>query len=452
MAETWLKEGVAKYPTDTELLSMAGKQAAAKGDFKKAESFWRVALQGIDSQAQEKVAETLRSGPDGIKNLKPGDPTDDLGTVLLSRAQSSSATDASATRIEYRLPWATQKSSGVQPLKTADANVSFSEKKESESTRNTEALVAQLLASQPETRGLGSASGNQEQPVLTSSLAAVAPKKVVTVAPTTKESLNRMLDALQTPDSRSDLKSSLQPTPVAPDTKPIPDTGRVEDVLTTDSNTSLAALLAPISPASPSNDREKIVDQIKTVESRNSPYLGLGGRVLSRSGQSGFEKMMLQETTLESSIVASRRVRASVLAKSIFADATGPDGESLYRFGLLPQGDTFAAPSVSGLAAEVQLSGNNFGLRFGSTPRAFPVKNLIGGFRYRPSGGPITLTFERDSVKDTLLSYAGAQDPITKRVWGGVIANAGSLGADFGDEKSGVYFNLGFPAHHWKLS
>ena len=83
---------------------MAGKQAAAKGDFKKAESFWRVALQGIDSQAQEKVAETLRSGPDGIKNLKPGDPTDDLGTVLLSRAQSSSATDASATRIEYRLP------------------------------------------------------------------------------------------------------------------------------------------------------------------------------------------------------------------------------------------------------------------------------------------------------------------------------------------------------------
>ena len=179
VAETWLKEGVAKYPTDTELLSMAGKQAAAKGDFKKAESFWRVALQGIDSQAQEKVAETLRSGPDGIKNLKPGDPTDDLGTVLLSRAQSSSATDASATRIEYRLPWATQKSSGVQPLKTADANVSFSEKKESESTRNTEALVAQLLASQPETRGLGSASGNPEQPVLTSSLAAVAPKKVV---------------------------------------------------------------------------------------------------------------------------------------------------------------------------------------------------------------------------------------------------------------------------------
>ena len=154
--------------------------------------------------------------------------------------------------------------------------------------------------------------------------------------------------------------------------------------------------------------------------------------------------MMLQETTLESSIVASRRVRASVIAKSIFADATGPDGQSLYRFGMLPQGDTFQAPSVNGLGAEVQLSGNNFGLRFGSTPRAFPVKNLIGGFRFRPARGPVTLTFERDSVKDTLLSYAGAQDPISRRVWGGVIANAGSLGADFGDEKSGVYFNLGF--------
>ena len=44
MADAWLKEGLLKYPGDTELLCLAGKQAAARNDFKKAEAFWRVAL------------------------------------------------------------------------------------------------------------------------------------------------------------------------------------------------------------------------------------------------------------------------------------------------------------------------------------------------------------------------------------------------------------------------
>ena len=48
------------------------------------------------------------------------------------------------------------------------------------------------------------------------------------------------------------------------------------------------------------------------------------------------------------------------------------------------------------------------------------------------------------SVKDTILSYGGAQDPISGRVWGGVMANSGSATGNFGNEKSGVYFNLGF--------
>ena len=64
---------------------------------------------------------------------------------------------------------------------------------------------------------------------------------------------------------------------------------------------------------------------------------------------------------------------------------------------------------------------------FGTTPQGFPVRNLTGGVRFRPLNGPVTFLLERDSVKDSLLSYAGLRDPGTGIVWGGVMSNSGSV-------------------------
>lgn len=52
---------------------------------------------------------------------------------------------------------------------------------------------------------------------------------------------------------------------------------------------------------------------------------------------------------------------------------------------------------------------------------------LIGGLRFRPADGPFTFIASRDSVKDSLLSYAGARDPPTGTVWGGVVSNTGTM-------------------------
>ena len=177
MADAWLKEGLLKYPGDTELLCLAGKQAAARNDFKKAEAFWRVALQGLDAHDKEIMAERLRSGPDGIDNFKSGNPTDDVGIALLSRSDPSSAHKEPASQIvEYRLPWSTTKSSGMTSVIPVVSS-SPGDKLKPESTRNTEALVAELLASHPETRAAVSGSTRRpDQPVLTSSLAGVAPR------------------------------------------------------------------------------------------------------------------------------------------------------------------------------------------------------------------------------------------------------------------------------------
>ena len=49
----------------------------------------------------------------------------------------------------------------------------------------------------------------------------------------------------------------------------------------------------------------------------------------------------------------------------------------------------------------------------GYTPYGFLVCNVTGRFQWRPMGGHFTLFGERDSVKDTQLSYGGLRDPGT---------------------------------------
>jgi tetratricopeptide (TPR) repeat protein len=434
LGDQWLKEGLTKFPADHELLTLAGKQAVAKGDFKKAEAFWRLALQGIDAKSHESVIEGLRSGADGIADLKAGNPTDDAGTILLSSSRlHSGQVQPQKPATPHRLPWETSQaeSAPITPNVTA--------------ANSTKSMVEELLAG----RDVEIAMPKAAPRVLTSSLSPALGREPAPRVTSAKQEIDRMLGALRTDVGRTDLKQSLAETPRMTAVPQAPvvakrGTASIDEVLPALLPDTVATLLEPRTPVDPTPERDRMLDRIKTIEGRDSPYAGLGGMVQSRNGQAGFEKVTIQEATLESSSILFRGLRATVIAKSVFADSGSPDGESLLRFGMLPQGDTFEAPSANGFGAEVQLSATNYGLRVGSTPRGFLVRNVIGGFRVRPAGGPITLTFDRDSVKDTILAYAGARDPLTRRVWGGVIANTGSAAGNWGTDKSGVYFNLGF--------
>ena len=112
--------------------------------------------------------------------------------------------------------------------------------------------------------------------------------------------------------------------------------------------------------------------------------------------------------------------------------------------GLAPTGSNIGAMTASGVGAEVQLSSESFGLKVGSTPDGFLVRNVTLGLRLRPANGPFTLMFDRDVVKDTMLSYAGVRDPISGQVFGGVMANALSLQGDWGGRESGFYLRGGY--------
>lgn len=91
------------------------------------------------------------------------------------------------------------------------------------------------------------------------------------------------------------------------------------------------------------------------------------------------------------------------------------------------------APSQTarGTALAAGYEGNGMRADIGTTPLGFPVSDVVGGIKwshYTETSG-FSFDVSRRPVTSSLLSYAGARDPVTGEVWGGVRSNGASLHA-----------------------
>lgn len=77
------------------------------------------------------------------------------------------------------------------------------------------------------------------------------------------------------------------------------------------------------------------------------------------------------------------------------------------------------------LAAGYDFNGasNSWRADVGSSPVGFTVNNILGGFLYRHDfySSSVTVDVSRRPVTSSLVSYAGARDPVTGESWGGVV-------------------------------
>lgn len=184
-------------------------------------------------------------------------------------------------------------------------------------------------------------------------------------------------------------------------------------------------------------------DEVEAVENRNTPLTTFGGVGTGRIGDPGIDQLIIGDSLLGSAYTATNRVRLGIEAHGVYAYSGTPDGSSTLMFGTLPAGAVFGEQSKIGYSGLAQLSTNTFGLAFGTTPQGFAIHNLIGGIRYRPLNGWLTIEGLRDSVKDSLLSYAGARDPGTGIRWGGVISNTGTVRVDSAPSTNVRYKTIG---------
>ncbi|NYT63865.1 cellulose biosynthesis protein BcsC [Alcaligenaceae bacterium] len=126
-------------------------------------------------------------------------------------------------------------------------------------------------------------------------------------------------------------------------------------------------------------------------------------------------------------------------------------------FGARDVGGNWQALPGCGSGLSQQASGTSFALGWqgerlafdiGRTPQGFAVQNWVGGISYKGSlqSTGWTLTASRRPMSNSLLSFAGTQDPRTGITWGGVVATGLSLGLSWDQGgANGVWADL---SHH----
>jgi len=214
--------------------------------------------------------------------------------------------------------------------------------------------------------------------------------------------------------------------------------------------------------------RDLAEEQLRSIESSFSGWLGGSGLVSYRSGDLGYDRLTAFEAPFELSVPLGVTGRFTIVATPVFLDSGQADGNSQITvreqttssttleviaqpIGTLTATDTTipVQQNASGIGGEVQLAFKNFSIAGGYTPYGFLVSNVTGRMQWNPGAGPFTFSFSRDAVKDTQLSYAGLRDPAglslgtVGQIWGGVIANQGNVQYVRGNAESGFYLGGG---------
>jgi cellulose synthase operon protein C len=212
--------------------------------------------------------------------------------------------------------------------------------------------------------------------------------------------------------------------------------------------------------------REEAEMQLRAIEGGYSGWLGATGVIAHRTGQAGYDGLTSLESQLEASVPLGTAARLTFIAHPAFLDSGQATGNAVVNlttglvpepfgtgFGATPATDPGTNPpaqqNAAGIGGEAQVTFGNLAIAGGYTPYGFLISNWTARASWRPGRGPFTFSVNRDSVKDTQLSYAGLRDPYSATpfnpgtVWGGVMSDAANIQYSRGDLNSGFYVGAG---------
>jgi hypothetical protein len=211
---------------------------------------------------------------------------------------------------------------------------------------------------------------------------------------------------------------------------------------------------APAGGLPPLSLRTQAQTELNSIEGSYSGWIGGTGYARYRTGMPGLDSLTDLEAPFEVSGVVGKAARVTIVTRPISL-SNGPlyntyfqnSGGTIPVLGTLPANALVAPPQqyASGIGGELQLTSRNYGLALGFTPYDFLVGNIIGRGQVRTFKGRLTFYGERDSVKDTELSYAGMRDPGSAtpfspgNIWGGVVSTGGGVRLDIGGPRARLY-------------
>lgn len=198
----------------------------------------------------------------------------------------------------------------------------------------------------------------------------------------------------------------------------------------------------------------KIQGEIDAIEARRQPRIEAGHQALNKRSTDGISSLHGWERPVVAWMPRGYDGHYFLHVDRVQLDAGDlpTDGSDLLTFGQVA-----ALPPGSPLTTERRQRGQGTNLGFGyvgddlewdigTTGVGFPVTNVVGGLAKTGDLGRYSYKLEayRRPITGSLLSYAGARDPITGQVWGGVVATgaAGRLSTDIGPYNTSLSLSL----------
>lgn len=221
-----------------------------------------------------------------------------------------------------------------------------------------------------------------------------------------------------------------------------------------------ALLVEPASPAALAAEQEAGSQyryrNMADLIDRKTTWISGAVDQRSRSGTAGKSEYSLTEIPFEWKAPENRNGRLAFRADVVRVSAGTLD------LGNLDSAETFGSTllcrqelrctvgalrqSASGVALNAGLERDNLRLDIGTTPLGFPIQNLVGGALYKGDLGPFSYSVDasRRPLVGSVLSYAGARDPNTGQLWGGVLATGVRFGLSLDDGgRQGYWSSLG---------
>lgn len=214
--------------------------------------------------------------------------------------------------------------------------------------------------------------------------------------------------------------------------------------LQTESELAAGTTAGPASPLAAMAAETDPRSRIERLESVTSGWVGGQIAIRSRDGESGLSRLTNIETPMAWYSRETDFGQMSVTITPVYLDAGVASGERRLRQGtnaLIMGGDTPVTDDASGVAFGLGYRLGHFHADVGVTPLGFEEDRLVGGVGWALSPGNwrLGVDLSRRAVSESLLAYAGAEDPLLGRTWGGIARSGGRLDVAYDGGAFGVY-------------
>lgn len=205
--------------------------------------------------------------------------------------------------------------------------------------------------------------------------------------------------------------------------------------------------------------RSPVQQALADLSDDEAPRLEATINARQRSGEGGLSNLNTLSANIKGTVPAGRG-RVGLAIQPTVIDGGVMNRSARARFGrnataealaIVAQEPTVLASNDSQYASGVSISASyedeNFQIDVGSTPLGFEKTDAQGGFTWSPrmgANGTFKVFAERRPVTDSVLSYAGAVDPVSGQFWGSVMRTGGGFGMSWERDGTGLYGDMAY--------